>query len=277
MRTVESFPTHTSPRRVDFAEGYHVRLRAALNGGDGKLMTLSQGGAYVATPLNFLPQAQLSVAIDIPELSRTVEVEAVVAWENRGPARPSSTHPDGYGIRFIRVPTVSADAIQWLLRRDEPSTARDPERTLSLSPSEVQEMMARAEEQLGFEAAIVHQPTNPFAEPEGSPHRLDPSVVSARVPRAPGVFVLGYEHTIGSRVGRTDQDLRSALSGFVNHYAFFHFEVIAGYRDRFEKECELFHDLGGDRGMLDNAEHPVPPPRTGLDCPVCFRRRVSRW
>jgi hypothetical protein len=277
MRTVESFPSHVSPRRVDFDEGYHVRLRAALNGGNGKLMTLSQGGAYVATALNFLPQAQLSVAIDIPELSRTVEVEAVVAWENRGPARPSSGHPDGYGIRFIRVPTVSADAIQWLLRRDERSTTKDPERTLSLSPSEVREVMARAEEQLGLEAAIVHQPTNPFSEPEGSPHRLDPSVVSARVPRAPGVFVLGYEHSVGSRVGRADQDLQSALSGFVSHYAYFHFEIIAGPRDRFEKECELFHDLGGDRGMLDNAEHPVPPPRTGLDCPVCFRRRVSRW
>ena len=48
---------HGLPRRIDFVDGYAVRLRAALNGGDGKLMTLSEGGAYVATPLNLLPQA----------------------------------------------------------------------------------------------------------------------------------------------------------------------------------------------------------------------------
>ncbi len=89
-----------SARRVDFAEGYQVRLRAALNGGHGRLMTLSEGGAYIATPLALLPQAQLHVAIQIPELERTVEVEAVVAWENRGTRRPSA-QPEGYGLRFI--------------------------------------------------------------------------------------------------------------------------------------------------------------------------------
>jgi hypothetical protein len=50
-------------------------------------MTLSEDGAYVATPLNLLSQAQLSVAIDIPELEQTILVEAVVAWENRGKPR----------------------------------------------------------------------------------------------------------------------------------------------------------------------------------------------
>lgn len=275
MTTHESSSTNTSPRRVDFIEGYHVRLRAALNRGEGKLMTLSQGGAYVATPLSLLPQAQLSVAIEIPELSRFVEVEAVVAWENRGPRRPAASQPDGYGLRFIRVPTISAEAIQWLLHREERRSRDNPEITQALSPSEVREMMERAEEQFGLEAANVHRPTNPFEEPEGPPHRLERSVLKARVPKVPGVYVLGNDRAVGARVGRSDHDLRESLLAFVDHYSYFHFEVVPQVKDRFERECDLFHDLGGDRGQLDNPEHPIPP-RGNLECPLCVRGLFSR-
>jgi hypothetical protein len=274
--TPEPSRTNASPRRIDFIEGYHVRLRAALNRGEGQLVTLSQGGAYVATPLSLLPQAHLSVAIEIPELSRIVEVEAVVAWENRGPRRPAAAQPDGYGLRFIRVPAVSAEAIQWLLHREERRKSDNPASTQALSPREVREMMERAEEQLGVEAATVHRLTNPFEEPEGPPHRLEPSILRARAPRAPGVFVLGYDRAIGARVGRSDDDLRETLSTFVGHYAYFHYDVVPASKDRFEKECELFHDLGGPRGQLDNAEHPVPPTRGDLECPFCARRVISR-
>lgn len=272
----ESPATNASPRRVDFSEGYHVRLRAALNGGEGRLVTLSQGGAYVATPLSLLPQAHLAVAIEIPELSRIVEVEAVVAWENRGPQRPAAAQPDGYGLRFIRVPTVSAEAIQWLLHREERRKDDNPATTQALSPWEVREMMERAEEQFGLDAANVHRPTNPFEEPDGPPFRLEPSVLTARAPRAPGVFVLGYERAIGARVGRSDDDLRETLSTFVGHYSFFYFEVVPASRDRFVKECEIFHDLGGGQGQLDNAEHPVSPGNGDFECPYCVNGRVSR-
>jgi hypothetical protein len=135
--------------------------------------------------------------------------------------------------------------------------------------------MERAEEQFGLEAANVHRPTNPFAEPEGPPHRLEPSVLKARAPKAPGVFVLGYDRAIGARVGRS-ADLRESLSAFLGHYSYFHFEVVPAPRDRFERECELFHDLGGDRGQLDNAEHPVPPSMGKLECPVCVKGLLSR-
>jgi hypothetical protein len=275
VTTPESSETNASPRRIDFIEGYHVRLRTALNRGEGKLMTLSQGGAYVATPLSLLPQAHLSVAIEIPELSRTVEVEAIVAWENRGPRRPSSAHSDGYGLRFLRVPTVSAEAIQWLLHREERGSRDNPASTQALSLREVREMMERAEEQFGLEAANVHRPTNPFEEPEGPPHRLEPSVLKARAPRAPGVFVLGYDRGVGARVGRS-ADLWESLSAFLGHYSYFHFEVVPAPKDRFERECELFHDLGGDRGQLDNAEHPISPSMGNLECPVCVKGLLSR-
>lgn len=301
----------TSARRVDFADGYQVRLRAALNGGDGRLMTLSEGGAYVATPLALLPQAQLHIAIQIPELERTVEVEAVVAWENRGDRRPSA-QPEGYGLRFIKVPTASGEAIKWLLRRQERST-RDPEITQGLSPADVLEAMERARDRFGAEAVAAREPMNPLTAPRrktralgdlttqtlvplngrpkeagipdligddvggehetsGPPYRLDAVVIHERVaPSTPGVFVLSYDRTMDARIGRADTDLRLALSEFLDRYAYFHFEAIAPRKERFERECELYHRLGGDRGQLDNEEHPLPPPGPQLKCPVCVK------
>ncbi len=299
-----------SARRVDFPDGYQVRLRAALNGGDGRLMTLSEGGAYIATPLALLPQAQLHVAIQIPELKRTVELEAVVAWENRGNTRPSP-QPEGYGLRFIKVPTASGEAIRWLLRRQDRSP-KDPETTQGLSPADVQEAMERARERFGVEAVAAETPMNPLTAPrrqsralgdlttrtlvplkaehksavvsdlmgegidndsaEGPPYRLDAVVIHEQVAAStPGVFVLSYDRVLDARIGRADTDLRLALSEFVDRYAYFHFEAIAPRKERFERECELFHRLGGDRGQLDNEDHPLPPPGPQLKCPVCVK------
>ena len=304
-----------SARRVDFAEGYQVRLRAALNGGDGRLLTLSEGGAYVATPLALLPQAQLHIAIQIPELKRTVEVEAVVAWENRGKGRRSA-QPDGYGIRFIKVPTASGEAIKWLLRRQDRQNG-DPETTQGLSPADVLEAMERARDRFGTEAVAAREPLNPLTahrrrsralgdvttttlapvnaktdagiaepvdtmdtigndivddEPQGPPYRLDSVVIYERVaPSTAGVFVLSYDRTMDARIGRADTNLRLALSEFLDRYAYFHFEAIAPRKERFERECELYHRLGGDRGQLDNEEHPLPPPGPQLKCPVCVK------
>lgn len=290
---------HASPRRIDFTEGYHVRLQAALNRGEGRLMTLSEGGAYVATPVNLLPQAQLSVAIDIPELEQTVEVEAIVAWENRGTPRRSK-QPEGYGLRFIRVPTASEEAIRWLLKRDE-RAQEDPARTRALSPREVREAIERAQALYGESARRVRQPQNPFLEPaaewvstpprqaapetfepieleiddepEGPPYRLTNAEIESRVPlSSPGVFVLSYDGRLDARIGRADADLRRALQEFIDQYAYFHFEVVSARRERFERECELFHRLGGDRRQLDNEEHPLPPAGPQLKCPICVKR-----
>lgn len=285
-----------SARRVDFPEGYEVRLRAALNGGHGRLMTLSEGGAYVATRLALLPQAQLRVAIQIPELERTVEVEAVVAWENRGDARPSP-QPEGYGIRFIKVPTASGEAIRWLLRRQDRSQ-QDPGTTQGLSPSDVREAMEQARSRFGAEADTVRDPLNPLSptrrrsrgfgdlttrtleldsdahheEEERPPFSLDPVAIEKRIaPSTPGVFVLSYDRTMDARIGRADTDLRLALSEFIDRYAYFHFEPIAPRKERFERECELYHRLGGDHGQLDNEDHPLPPPGPQLKCPVCVK------
>lgn len=296
---------HASPRRIDFIDGYHVRLQAALNRGEGRLMTLSEGGAYVATPVNLLPQAQLSVTIDIPELEQTVEVEAIVAWENRGTPR-RSTQPEGYGLRFIRIPSASEEAIRWLLKRDERAD-EDPARTRALSPHEVRDAIERAQDIYGEAARRVQHPRNPLLEPaaewhpappsgfvaetfepieidvememeiedepKGPPYRLTPSGIETRVPlSSPGVFVLSYDGRLDARIGRADSDLRRSLAEFIGQYAYFHFEVVSARRERFERECELFHRLGGDRRQLDNEEHPLPPAGPQLKCPVCVKR-----
>ena len=247
-----------------------------------------------------------------------MEVEAVVAWENRGNGRPCA-QPEGYGLRFIKVPTASGEAIKWLLRRQDRQSG-DPETTQGLSPADVVEAMERARDRFGPEAVVAREPLNPLTasrrrsralgdvttktlapvntktdagmpepidplgplsplnndiiddEPEGPPYRLDSVVIHEQVgPSTPGVFVLSYDRTMDARIARADTDLRLALSEFLDRYAYFHFEAIAPRKERFERECELYHRLGGDRGQLDNEEHPLPPPGPQLKCPVCVK------
>ena len=272
-----------SARRVDFADGYPVRLSAALHGGSGRLVTLSEGGAYVATPMALLRHAQLRLAIQIPELERIVEVDAVVAWENRGQNRPSM-QPEGYGMRFINIPRTTGVAIRWLLRRNK--REHFPENTAqsssqAVSAAEVRAAMAHTEPQAsraqagtgGPSAEITTQTlTGLEQEEERPPYPLNPASIERRVfPLTPGVFILSYDRTMDALVGRADTDLRATLLEFQDRYAYFHIEVVFPSKERFERECEMYHRMGGDRGQLENAFHPVPPAGPQLNCPVCVK------
>jgi len=107
-------------------------------------------------------------------------------------------------------------------------------------------------------------------EPEGPPFRLNEDVIHARTPEgAKGIFVLSYDRTQEARVGRADEDLRTSLASFIGEYAYFYCEIIDGEDERFSRECELFHRLGGDRGQLDNHEHPESRGGSNLSCPIC--------
>ena len=106
--------------------------------------------------------------------------------------------------------------------------------------------------------------------PDGPPYRLVAEVLRARLSEgAKGVFVLSYDRTQDARVGRSDDDLRAVLSGFVGEYAYFYYELIEAQRERFHRECELYHRLGGDHGQLDNTAHPSPSVGSDIVCPVC--------
>jgi hypothetical protein len=238
---------------------YRVHIRAVFNAGVGHLLNLSANGAYIATPMFLLPQAQVKLQIVIRDEKRWIETEAVVAWENRGKIRKGGL-PPGYGFRFIKVSEDTAEEIQKLVGNSGSGG----------SPSIPHPHVA---DTVKFQSPSGPTLDSDFAdEPDGPPYRLQEEVLRAETPKGlPGIFVLAYDRTQDARVGRADDDLRATLTGFVGEYAYFYHEVIEDAAERYHRECELFHRLGGDSGQLDNVAHPVAPADSALVCPVCAR------
>lgn len=86
-----------------------------------------------------------------------------------------------------------------------------------------------------------------------------------------GVFVVRY-------VGRSDTDLRTRIKhGIVDRrtnsevyqYEYFKFSYADTSAEAYIKECKNYHDFGGDRGKLLNANHPDAPNGLEIDCPFC--------
>lgn len=102
-------------QRVDLSDDYRVWMKAALNAGKGTLLSLSPGGAYIATDMALLPQAQLRVKILFPDKKRSFEVGAIVNWNNRGESR-KGPFPEGYGIRFTDLDSQAVEAIRDILK-----------------------------------------------------------------------------------------------------------------------------------------------------------------
>lgn len=253
------------PRRVDFPRGIPVGLRSFVVNGKGKLLNLSSTGAYVATPMYLLPQARVQLRIVLRDEKRWVETDAVVVWENRGTVGRREGLPPGYGLRFVDVPPDARTAIEKLLtgveplerpeREVEPRSEPAPRDTMAFSDADANTLPTHEDE---------HED-----EPGGPPFRLRKSVVQKRAPAGAGVYVLSYDRTQEARVGRSDDDLTTTLASFEGEYAYFYFEAIDADDERFFRECELFHRLGGDRGQLDNTTHPVAPAGVDAECPVC--------
>ena len=134
--------------------------------------------------------------------------------------------------------------------------------------------VSRAQADIGGPIGEIMTQTLTGLEPEEErpPYPLNPASIERRVfPLTPGVFILSYDRTMDALVGRADTDLRATLLEFQDRYAFFHIEVVFPSKERFERECEMYHRMGGDRGQLENAFHPVPPPGPQLNCPVCVK------
>ena len=247
----------STPRRVDFPDGLPVRLRSFLVSGKGRILNVSASGAYLATSMYLLPQSRLQLQIVLRDERRWIETDAVVVWENRGTVGRRDGLPPGYGIRFVEVGKETQEAIEKLLTGETRVTPPSAE------PSEPSETVA--------------PPAAPMLreeEPEGPPFRLRKDVVKKRVPaRVPGIFVLSYDRTQEARVGRADEDLRATVAAFEGEYAYFYVETIEPSDERFFRECELYHRLGGDHRQLDNTSHPEPPP--GVEgCPVCVSAKA---
>jgi hypothetical protein len=263
-----------TPRRVDFKDGIPVGVRSFLVSGKGRLLNLSMTGAYVATPMYLLPQARVRLSIVLREEKRWVEADAVVVWENRGTVRRRDGLPPGYGLRFVDLAKDTSRTLEQLLRGGgAPAPLTLPDIRVPEPADLVEEPVPEAV------PAPVRDPAREMAreeEREGPPFSLRKEVVWRHVPDAtPGVFVLSYDRTQETRVGRADEDLRTALTAFEGEYAYFYFEVIEADDDRYHRECELFHRLGGDRGQLDNTSHPEAPDSLATpDCPVCVAAKL---
>jgi hypothetical protein len=248
---------------VDFPDGLPVRLRSFLVNGKGRILNVSASGAYLATPMYLLPQSRLQLQIVLRDEKRWIETDAVVVWENRGTVGRRDGLPPGYGIRFVDVAQETQEAIEKLLTGEVRLAPPPAERAERAEPAESSETAALPP------ASMLRED-----EPEGPPFRLRKDVVKKRVPaKVPGIFVLSYDRTQEARVGRADEDLRATVSAFEGEYAYFYFEAIEPSDERFFRECELYHRLGGDHRQLDNTSHPEPPP--GVEgCPVCVSAKA---
>ena len=105
------------------------------------------------------------------------------------------------------------------------------------------------------------------------PYRLTDSSINEHVTQtSPGAYALGTDKgntfTI-SYVGRSDDDVNNRLHDWVDHYSDFKFDYFDSPKAAFEKECHLWHDFGGPKGLLDNKKHPQRPEGSGWKCPVC--------
>jgi hypothetical protein len=106
------------------------------------------------------------------------------------------------------------------------------------------------------------------------PYKLiDETINKIVTKRSPGVYILGYvslnETFIIEYVGRSDDDLNKRLHDWVGKYKSFKASYSSSSKTAFEKECRIWHDFGGLRGLLDNKVHPARPIGSGWKCPIC--------
>ena len=80
----------------------------------GTSMNIGVGGLFVATERSLQVGDRVAVEFSLPELDRVVSVGAEVRW-----IRDAERGAPGVGMRFIRLPIVSAIAIQEYVRRQD--------------------------------------------------------------------------------------------------------------------------------------------------------------
>lgn len=121
--------------RVDLAGDYPVTIKTAFHRGRGRLLSLSENGAYIATEMRILPQATVRLQFELPDI---VEAEALVTWENRGDPTVDDL-PPGYGMHLTKVPPETLRAIRTLMKSatvpPSPNSLSEPESSFTMAPS----------------------------------------------------------------------------------------------------------------------------------------------
>lgn len=266
---------NSTPRRVDLTKKVPVRIRSIFNAGKGALLNVSSTGAYVATPMFLLPQARVKLQIVLREERRWVEAEAIVVWENRGTIERRDNLPPGYGLRFVELPSDTSAVLELLLNGDGQVPSAPATDVPAAPVADVPAAPAPTDTLAADSTPPVPSAESFDYEPAGPPYRIRSQSVVQHTPEGqPGIFVVSYDRTQEARVGRADTDLRTTIASLEGEYAYFYCEAIESLDERYARECELYHRLGGDRGQLDNVEHPTVPEGSDLDCPVCVHEKA---
>ena len=85
-----------------------------------------------------------------------------------------------------------------------------------------------------------------------------------------GIFIVRY-------VGRSDTDLKERIKHGITdmqshpsyRYERFKFSYALSIIEAYEKECQNYHDFGGDEKKLINNVHPAKPEGYTGKCPIC--------
>lgn len=89
--------------------------------------------------------------------------------------------------------------------------------------------------------------------------------------KSPGNFALGYiegKAFIVKHIGRSDFDLNKKLKDCIGSYSHFKWSYASSSKEAFYKECQNYHDFGGN-DELDNVNHPEKPTGEYLLCEYC--------
>lgn len=108
------------------------------------------------------------------------------------------------------------------------------------------------------------------------PFLLNEKEIDQNIERSiPGNYAYGYlnddNRFVVEYVGRSDTDLNERIRHGLGKYKMFKFSYAINVQAAYEKECQNFHDFGGDDGILDNKIHPDSPENTNLKCPICHK------
>lgn len=110
------------------------------------------------------------------------------------------------------------------------------------------------------------------------PFQLSQNVIDAVVTETtPAVYVIrrieetkSYAH-YRARIERADDGaLKAELKQWIGtDYRVFCFEHVGEPYTAFQKQCMLWHEMGGESNKLDNEGHPLPNKGSTTLCPIC--------
>lgn len=92
-----------------------------------------------------------------------------------------------------------------------------------------------------------------------------------------GSFDVGKNVFYVQYVGRSDSNLHDRIGHMLGKYSHFMASIANSAMEAYHKECQNWHDFGGEEKCLDNEIHPDRPNGAKLAfCPVCTKRIINK-